>query len=113
MQRVYAAIINPVLPPEIGSGGADQGLVSAGNYISSIVSLLLIVASLGTLIFLVIGGIQWIVAGGDKTNLEHARERITQAIVGLIGVASACAIWLLIGRFLGIDFESLPFPTLG
>ena len=111
--KLLAQITNPVLNPGIGSGGPDQGLVATGKFVSSIISLLLIVASLATLLYLVTGGLEWILAGGDKTKLENAREKITQAIVGLIVVAASWAGWLLIGKFLGIDFQSIPFPTLG
>lgn len=116
MNTTLAQIYNPLLPANIGGSKTlttDQGPIAAGGFISSIISLLFIVSLVFTLMFLVLGGIQWITSGGDKAALEGARNRITNGILGLIIVAAAWAIWLLVGKFLGINVESLPFPTLG
>lgn len=114
-QKLLAQIHNPILPDTIGGGktpDANTALPAAGNFLSSIVSLLLLVSLVATFLYLVLGGIQWITSGGDKTQLENARNRITNAIIGLVVVASAWAIWLLIGKFFGIDTQNIPFPTV-
>jgi hypothetical protein len=73
-----------------------------GTYVSSIVGVALSVAALAAFIFLVFGGIQWITAGGDKGKIEEARNRITNAIIGLAIVAASWAIFLLVDNFFGI-----------
>ena len=73
-----------------------------GKVISSTFAFLLIVAGLLAFAYLIIGGIQWIISGGDKAGLEAARNRIVHAIVGLIVVFSAWAITLLIQQFIGV-----------
>jgi hypothetical protein len=73
-----------------------------GTYVSSIVGVALSVAALAAFIFLVLGGIQWITAGGDKGKIEEARNRITNAIIGLAIVAASWAIFLLVDNFFGI-----------
>ena len=87
-------------------------ITDIGQLISAIVAILLIIAALLAFLFLVIGGIQWITAGGDKAGMESARNRITHAIVGLIIVGAAWAIMLLVQSFLGITIlgGSLPIP---
>lgn len=40
-------------------------------------------------IYLVLGGIQYMTSGGDKIGVESARGRITAAVVGLIIVLGA------------------------
>ncbi|MDP3987569.1 MAG: hypothetical protein Q8P80_00290, partial [Candidatus Levybacteria bacterium] len=57
---------------------------SFGNIISAVITLLFIIAVVVALIFLIYGGIKWIVSGGDKTAVESARNHIIAAIVGLV-----------------------------
>jgi hypothetical protein len=71
--------------------------------ISAIVGTLLILAALMAFLYLIMGGIQWITSGGDKTHMEEARNKITHAIVGLIIVGAAWAVMVLVQNFLGIS----------
>ncbi|MBI3576532.1 hypothetical protein HY086_00645 [Candidatus Gottesmanbacteria bacterium] len=73
-----------------------------GQLISAVVGALLVIAALLAFFFLILGGIQWITSGGDKTGMEAARNKITHAIVGLVIVGAAWAIMILIQNFLGI-----------
>ncbi len=65
-------------------------------------------------LYLILGGIQWITSGGDKSGMEAARNKITSAIVGLIIVAAAWAIMMLVGQFVGVNFlnKDLTIPTI-
>lgn len=113
MMRTLAQLRNPVLPEPLGSSPDPQaGGIATGNFISSIVGLLFIIGFVWALLNIVTGGIAWISSEGDKANLEKARNKITHAIVGLIVVAAAWAIALLVGQFLGIDLRSLPIPNI-
>lgn len=77
---------------------------SLGQLITIIIDFILIVAIILSLLFLLIGGITWITSGHDKAQLETARNRIVQAIIGLAITMAAWAIWILIVKqFLGID----------
>lgn len=88
--------------------------VNIGNVISAVVGALLVFAAILAFIFLILGGIQWITSGGDKSGMETARNRITSAIVGLIIVAAAWAVMALIGAFIGFDILGGKFtiPTI-
>ena len=89
--------------------------VGIGNVISAVLGILLVVAAIAALLYLILGGIQWITSGGDKQGLEGARNKITAAIVGLIIVASAWAIMLILGNFVGVNFlgqNTLTLPTI-
>ncbi len=83
-----------------------------GTLLSAVVGALLIIAALLAFFFLILGGIQWITSGGDKTGMEAARNKITHAIVGLIIVGAAWAIMILVQNFLGITIigSQLNFP---
>lgn len=88
--------------------------VGIGNVIAAVVGFLLVIAAILAFIFLIIGGLQWITSGGDKAGMEAARNRITAAIVGLIIVAAAWAVMLLVGQFIGFNFLEGTFkiPTI-
>ena len=88
-------------------GNSNIKILNIGTLISGAVSALLIVAALAAFLFLVLGGLQWITSGGDKAGMEAARNKITHAIVGLIIVAAAYAIMVLVANFLGLDLKSL------
>jgi hypothetical protein len=73
-----------------------------GSFVSKSFSAVLLVAGLATFMYLVYGGVQWIMSGGDKGKLEEARAKLTNGIIGLAIVASAWAIYLLLDYFFGI-----------
>lgn len=82
-----------------------------GGIVSGAIRLILIVAALVFFFILVIGGIKWIVSGGDKTKTEGARNQITAALVGLVIVFAAWAIIKLIYVFFNVDILSLTLPN--
>lgn len=83
-----------------------------GTLISSLVGTLLVIASLLAFFYLILGGIQWITSGGDKTGMEAARNKITHAIVGLVIVGAAWAIMTLVSNWLGLgDIKQLNIPS--
>jgi hypothetical protein len=56
--------------------------------------------SLFFVIYFITGAFSWITSGGDKGKLENARNRITQAVVGMI---------ILVGSFVILGFISDTF----
>lgn len=91
---------------------ANIKISELGALLSAAVGALLIIAALLAFFFLILGGIQWITSGGDKTGMEAARNKITHAIVGLVIVGAAWAIMILIQNFLGVTIigGALNFP---
>jgi len=51
--------------------------------IASVISILMFVAFMAALVFLVIGGVKWIISGGDKEGAGKAKETVTAALIGL------------------------------
>ncbi|OGF99438.1 hypothetical protein A2Y99_00140 [Candidatus Gottesmanbacteria bacterium RBG_13_37_7] len=110
--------ITPIQPPITklaGKNPADAPGLFA-NLVSGIVGLLLIVAALYSFLQFFLGGLSWMTSGGDKSKVEAAQKRITNAIIGLVITFSCWAIFLLIFQFLGISGPgpniNLTFPTL-
>ena len=111
-ERLLAQITNPVLQPVIGAGGRAQGGTATGKIIASVMGGMFIIAFMIAFIYLITGGFHWITSGGDKTNLEHARNKIIHAVVGLIVVASVFAVVNILGKLLGLDLLNLPIPVI-
>lgn len=77
--------------------------------ISSIIGLLTIVAAFWFFISFTLGGISWITAAGDKTKLTQARDKLTNAFVGLVIVVAGWAVLALAGQFFG--WENILVPN--
>jgi hypothetical protein len=76
--------------------------VTPGGIIQAFIRLILIAAFVIAFIVLLIGGVRWILAGGDKQAVEGAKGMVTGAIVGLFLVLSVWAIIVLIETFFGV-----------
>lgn len=112
MTRSLAQIVNPVLPGSLGSGGNEAGPPALGAIISSLIGVILIMAFVTTLLYMLLGGFDWVTSGGDKTKLQSARDKITNALIGLVVVGASWAVMMIVGNFLGLDFPNLPIPTV-
>ena len=99
------------LRPEGPLAGPVSNL-TIGGIIAGLLKLALVVAAIVFFFILVIGGIRWIISGGDKGQTEQARAQITAALVGLVIVFAAWAIAGLIGTFFGVDIFKLEIPTV-
>ncbi|KKU83622.1 hypothetical protein A2973_02700 [Candidatus Gottesmanbacteria bacterium RIFCSPLOWO2_01_FULL_49_10] len=79
------------------------GLVGVTSTVSSIVGVMTVAAGIWFIFQFLVGGFHWITSGGDKAKLHDARERITNAFVGLIIVVGGWSILALVGQFFGYD----------
>jgi hypothetical protein len=78
-------------------------LTYTNNTISFLVTLL---TTLGGLFFLyefLMGGFMWLQSGGEQKKVQEARERITQAVLGLIVITIAYSVIGLVGTIFGIE----------
>jgi len=112
-EAAETAIPNAAKTIDLGAKGqfAKLGTLTIGSIVAAAIKLILIVASLVFFFILVVGGIKWIVSGGDKAQTEGARNQITAALVGLVIVFAAWAIINLIKVFFGVDILSLTLPS--
>lgn len=93
-------IYNPALDPLIGRG---EGVSILNLFLSNFISILLIVGVVVAFIFFIIGAIQWMTAGSDKTAMESARGKIVSAVIGLVVLFAVFAIIKTIGAIFGIE----------
>ncbi|PWU23750.1 hypothetical protein C5B42_01845 [Candidatus Cerribacteria bacterium 'Amazon FNV 2010 28 9'] len=92
----------------------ETNLVGAGNaagdqlshFLSSFLGFLTTLAGLMFLIYFIFAALEWITAGGEKGKIEHARQQMVNAALGLIIVIAAYGIAGIIGGVLGIDILS-------
>ena len=82
-------------------------------YIRTALNLLLGAAGVASFIFLLTGGIQWIMAGGDKDALDKARKRITQALVGLTIVFASYVILYILRALFNVNLIQFTLTNLG
>ena len=106
-------IAERMLLPEIGGEGlggfsniTDPG-ITAATIISNVIGFLTIVAGLWFLIQFMLAAVSWISAGGDKGKVTQAKDKLTQAVIGLAIVVAAYAIAGLVGSVLGLDFLNI------
>lgn len=74
-----------------------------GQLLNIMLTLAFFVAALFFFVNLLVGGVSWIGAGGDPKALTAARNRITNAVIGLIIVVAAYAIALVVGQVFGLS----------
>ena len=84
-----------------------------GNFIPGLISLLFIVAIIIAIIYLIWGGIKWIMSGGDKAALQAAREHVIAAIIGLVVVFLVYfLVNFVMSQFVGQNTGSFTLPKL-
>ena len=96
-------------PQATSSGTAVSGDVelfkgyarTLGGLITSLLTLVILIAALLVLLQLITAAFQWLTSGGDKGKTDEARSKIVAAVVGLVIVAAAWAVFLVVLKFLG------------
>lgn len=105
-------ISNPVLPSPAAGATGNPGVTFLQNSIPAAITLILIVGAVIFLFVLLIGAVQWIMSGGDKSAVEAARGKISNAIVGLVILFAVFAIIELLNIFFNIQLFELNLPNL-
>ncbi len=94
-------------------GNVDPACTAnVGKLLASVITIAFIVAVLLALLFLVVGGVRWILSGGDKEGTAKARGMITAAIVGLAIVFLSFIVIKILGTIFGFDINNIRLPQL-
>ncbi|HSA84473.1 MAG TPA: hypothetical protein VLF20_06350 [Patescibacteria group bacterium] len=104
--------VNPCPTNSQFNGLCNYSANKIGSLLSSIVTILLVVAAIISLFFLIFGGIKWITSGGDKSKVESARNTIIASIIGLVVALLAFFIITIILGFFNISLTNLQLPNL-
>lgn len=107
-QVLAAEITNKAIPSAISGKSSGEGLAF---YIAQLWQTIIIVGGLGFLVFLVWGGVEYIIAGNDKGHLEGAKNKILHASIGLGILVGSFAITKFIEVVFKINLLNPIFPN--
>lgn len=79
------------------------GLTKVTQAVSSVIGIMTVAAGIWFIFQFLTGGFFWMTSAGDKAKLHEARERITNAFIGLLIVVAGWSILALAGQFFGYD----------
>jgi hypothetical protein len=84
------------------------GAAGLGKFLSAAIQLIFMLAGIALVFMILWGAWDWIVSGGEKDKVAAARNKITNAIIGMIILAVSFAIIGVLGQFLGFEFFKIP-----
>ncbi len=98
-------------------GGGFGGLckLTLSDFSGIVATLIQVVFVIGVIIalgFLIFGGIQWIMSGGDSKKVDASRQMIVAALIGLAIMFLSFFILNILLGFFGINLTNLTLPTL-
>lgn len=103
IENLFAKIAAIQAGPDAAKTGAIEALRSLTAGISNLIAIITVGAGIWFFFMVLIGGIQWLVAGGDKQSLSNAQNKIINALIGLLIVVFAWAFVSLAGTFFEFD----------
>ncbi len=77
---------------QVGGGSCDAnapGQTNVGDTIKQGISILSIIVGVAAVIMIIVGGLRYVLSGGDSGNVSSAKSTIMYAIVGLVVAALA------------------------
>lgn len=84
-----------------------------GDTVGRIINFAFFIAILIALVYLIYGGVKWMISGGDKSAVEEARNHVISALLGLVIVfLSYFILNFLVKFFTGTGFEAITVPTI-
>lgn len=86
--------------------------VRPSNLVRAAVNLFLGFSGVIAFIFLLWGGVQWIMSGSDKEALDRARRRIINALIGLAIVLSSYALLFIIEVLFDVNLISFTITNI-
>lgn len=99
-------------PGAEATGASGLETIEFESLITWVVTAIIVVAGLVFFFMLVLGGLKWIMSGGDKAATEGARSQITAALIGLVIIFSAWAIVNLITAIFNVNILDFSIPAI-
>jgi len=78
--------------------------------IKNLLNIAVRLAGVAAFIMLIVGGFQYLTAGGDSKKTQAASSTLTYAIFGLVAVIAAWFILLFIEKFTGVTLTQFNWP---
>jgi uncharacterized membrane protein HdeD (DUF308 family) len=109
LSTALAQVFNPVFTRNPRN---QTGVDFFQGFITLAINGLVIIAGLYFFFMLVLGGMKWLSSGGDKAQVQSARDQITNALIGIVVLFSAWAVTALVGTVFGIDFLNIDLSSV-
>lgn len=100
-------VFGTISPPPALKGLVDKDPSGAGGLsilFSNLITLFYVIAILMLIFMIVWGALDWITSEGDKEKVAGARNKIINAIIGILLLAAAFGIIRVLGQFTGFKF---------
>jgi hypothetical protein len=110
MLTLLAQIRNPVLPAGMGGVAGDDGGVALAVTMGNLYQTVVVVGGLALFLYMAWGGINWILASGDKGKIEDAKNKLTNAVIGMGILVAVIAIVNLLTAVFGFDILNPTIP---
>lgn len=108
IKHAHAAIQNLAVP---GGAAPDDSPQQFAITIATLWQTLIIVGGLAFILYFLWGGLNWIMAGGDKSKLEESKAKITQGLIGLALLAASYVIIRFLESAIGLNLLNINWPT--
>lgn len=76
--------------PVLSQGNVQVNFI--GEYIAALYQWIIYAAAIVAVVLMMIGGLQWMIAGGNAAGISKAKKRISDAITGLVLILAAYTI---------------------
>jgi len=103
-------IFNPIISVEDGTYEEVSGKPLTGLIIR-VWKTVVLFGGLMLLVYLIWGAIEWISSGGDSEKLKNARNKLTNALIGLFLLVASFAIMIFLKELFGYDLLNIIWPT--
>jgi len=80
--------------------------------IKNLLNIAIRLAGIAAFVMLIVGGFQFLTAGGDSKKTQAASNTLTYAIFGLVAVIAAWFILLFIEKFTGVKITEFDIPEI-
>ena len=110
MNNLIAQLVNPQIVASIRNLNASEYL---NRLIPMLIYLGLMLCAIAFILLFLIGGFQWITSGGNKQSLENARNKIVNAITGLLVLLLLWLILQIVNLIFGVNIGGLGIPRFG
>lgn len=95
-----ASSISPLQKLNVVTSGsyADTNEFTFAALLGQLVNAFLSLLAIIFIILIILGGYNWLTASGNEQSVEKAKNTIIRAVIGLLIILSAWAIWIFILR---------------
>ncbi|MCE7897737.1 MAG: hypothetical protein DPW11_02465 [bacterium] len=84
-------------------GGIDGSTSAVEKLISNTLVVLTVIAGIAFVLYFLLGGLNWITAGGDKGKIDKAKGMMTGGAIGLIIIVLSYSITWIVSAALGLN----------